>query len=120
MAIMPHSDSGGIITAVFQPLQSVDQYRQCLPLTDIPNNTAHIVPISLFPFDRTWGFRANVIDDSVHAFDFIYDSIGDMSQNVVGDIRPVGGHAVPARHRAQRNDVVISSFVAHDANSLYW
>ena len=62
-----------------------------------------------FPFNRAGGFGADVIDDAVDAFDFVDDAVGNFTEQVVGQVHPVGGHAVGAVHRSHGDDVLIGS-----------
>ena len=42
LVALDHGDAGRIVTAVFQPLQSFDQYRNHIAIRDRTNNAAHV------------------------------------------------------------------------------
>lgn len=48
----------------------------------------------LFPLDRTRWFGCDIVDYSVHAFDFIADSSAHFFKDFPGETEVVGGHAV--------------------------
>src|SRR5512142_1132501 len=72
-----------------------------------------------FPLDRCRGFAADVIDDAVDAAYFIDDAVGDLAEQGVGQLGPVGGHEVLGLHRTQRHHVVVGAAVTHDADRLH-
>src|SRR3954469_1081846 len=88
------------------------------------NQTSELLPsyilllTFLFPFNRRWRFAADVVDDSVYAFDFVDDASGDAGKQIVGEVGPVGGHEVVGGYAADGDDVVIRAGVAHDADAL--
>src|SRR5690606_35629833 len=41
VAVFQHGDAGGIVAPVFQPLQSFDQYRYHVAISDRSHNAAH-------------------------------------------------------------------------------
>src|ERR1051325_11734783 len=69
-----------------------------------------------FPFDRGGRLRRYVVGDSIHAADFIRNPARDPRQQIVRQARPVGGHAVDALDRADRDHVVVGALVAHHAD----
>ena len=73
--------------------------------------------VSSLPLDRRRRLRAHVVDDAVHAAHLIDDAVGDTPEHVVRERVPVGGHAVGARHGAERDDVLVGAIVAHHADA---
>src|SRR5687768_901445 len=75
--------------------------------------------LSLFPFDCCGRLRAYIVNDPVHPFHFVDDVIADPRKKFVGQVAPVGCHAIGAAHCAQRHRVLVSAFVSHYANAVY-
>lgn len=73
----------------------------------------------LFPFDGGGWFGADVVDYAVDASDLVDDVVGDFSEEVVGEVYPVGCHSVGGRYGAERNSVLVGALIAHDTNRLY-
>src|ERR1700744_3851824 len=71
----------------------------------------------LFPFNRRGRLRRDVVDDAVDAADLVDDPGGDLAEEVVGELDPVGGHAVLALDDADGDGVVVGPLVAHDADA---
>src|SRR5262249_16611321 len=72
---------------------------------------------TLLPFDRSRGPGGDVEHDAVHARDLVADAVGDPSEEVVGQPRPVRRHRVLAPHRAQGDDLRVGAEVAHHADA---
>ena len=70
------------------------------------------------PLDRRGWFAGDVVGDAGDAGDFVDDAAGDEVEEVVGQVRPAGGHEVDGFHGPQGNNVVVAASVAHDADRL--
>src|ERR1051325_3764486 len=70
-----------------------------------------------FPFNRARRFRADVIDDTVHALNFGNDAAGHTRQHLVRQPRPISRHAIHARNGANRNHALVSALVAHHSHA---
>src|SRR6516225_5145547 len=79
------------------------------------NKTRH-----LFPFNRSWRFGRDVVNDAVDSLHFIDDAIRDDRHQVVGQTYPIGRHTVRAVDSANRERMFIRPDIAHDANALDW
>src|ERR1700754_1948341 len=64
-------------------------------------------PGELFPFDGAGRLAGDVHHDPRDIGDLVGDPRGDLLQDVVGQPRPVRGHRVLARHRAQHHRVAV-------------
>src|SRR5438093_689521 len=51
---------------------------------------------NLFPFDRTWRFRTDVVNNSINALNLRDDSRGNSSEDIMRQARPVSSHPVQA------------------------
>ena len=73
-------------------------------------------PTSL-PLDRRRRLRGDVVDDAVDAPHLVDDPARDAREQLVRQLRPVGGHPVHALHRAHRDDLLVGALVAHHADA---
>jgi hypothetical protein len=78
------------------------------------NPQSQICNPGLFPLDGCGGFAGDVVDDAVDASDLVDDPAGDGAEDVVRDVREVGGHEVGRVHGADGDDVLVAALVAHD------
>ena len=69
-----------------------------------------------FPLDRSGGLGGDIVHDAVYAGDLVYDTAGGLVEDVIRDARPVSGHKVARGDAAQRESVIVSAAVAHDAD----
>src|SRR5438876_445493 len=72
-----------------------------------------------FPFDCCGRLGADVVNHPVDARHGVADPGRDPGQEVVGELRPVGGHEILTLHRPNRNHVFIGSAVPHHADRLH-
>src|SRR6185295_17538241 len=63
-----------------------------------------------------WRLRAEVERDAIDAGDLVDDPARDRLEHVVGKARPVGGHRVLRRDRADHDRIGIRSLVALDSD----
>ena len=75
-------------------------------------------PVSLLPLDRRGGLGGDVVAHAVGARHLGHDAARDLRQQLVGQLRPVGGHGVGAFHGAQYDGALVGALVAHDAYRL--
>ncbi len=73
----------------------------------------------LFPFNGSRGFGADIIDDPINTFNFVDDTVGELAQQVVGKVGPVGSHSVGAGDGANGDYAFVSSGISHDTNGFY-
>src|SRR2546425_3404818 len=66
----------------------------------------------LLPLDRRWGLRRHVVDDAVHPGHLVHDARGDALEEVVRETRPVRGHEVLGRDRAQCEERGVGAVIA--------
>ncbi|PKQ74094.1 hypothetical protein AOX56_20955 [Aeromonas sobria] len=76
-------------------------------------------PSRLFPFDSCRRIAEDVVHHAGDTVDLVDDAIRHVSQEVVRQVSPVGGHKVDGFDGAKRNDPVIFATVAHDANETH-
>src|SRR5689334_18327387 len=69
-----------------------------------------------FPLDRGRRLARHVVDHAVHALHLVHDPVRDPRQDVVGQARPVGRHAVGRVDGADHHRRVIRPIVSHDAD----
>jgi hypothetical protein len=69
------------------------------------------------PLDGAGRLRGDVVDHAVDAAHLVHDAAGDALEHLVGQRRPVGGHAVFGMHGAHRAGVGIGALVAHYAHA---
>lgn len=74
--------------------------------------------IYLFPLDGCRRLGGDVVGYAVDAANFVDDLVRYFSQEVVGQMGPVGGHGVGRSHGAERHGTFVGAFVAHDAYAL--
>ena len=72
----------------------------------------------LFPLDGGWGFRGDIVDDTIHAANFVDYPRGNAAQNLVGQVAPIGSHEVFGLDCPNGQGVLIGAGVTHDANTL--
>lgn len=71
----------------------------------------------LFPLDGARRLGGDVVDYAVHAFYFVYDAAAHFVEDFPREADVVCRHAVGAGHGADAHGVVVSAFVAHDADA---
>ena len=67
----------------------------------------------LFPLNRTWRFRADVVDHAIDTVYFIDDTTGDGSQHFGRNLCPVRCHPIGTRNRTQRHRVFVGALIPH-------
>lgn len=78
---------------------------------------ALISTFCLFPLDGARRLGGDVVDYAVHAFYFVYDAAAHFVEDFPREADVVCRHAVGAGHGADAHGVVVSAFVAHDADA---
>ena len=73
----------------------------------------------LFPLDCGWWFGGDVVDYAVDAAHFVDDLVADVGEELVGEMYPVGGHAIGGDHGAECDAAFVCAFVAHYAYALH-
>ena len=73
---------------------------------------------ALLPLDRCGRFRADIVDDAVDSFHAVDDVVGHFREEIVGQMDPVGRHAVRRSDGAQRDAAFVGPLVAHHAYGL--
>src|SRR3954464_1730454 len=71
-----------------------------------------------FPFNGGGRLGGYVVDPPVHLAHFIDNAAGHAGQDLMGYLRPVGGHAVDGGNRSYRYDVGVGAEVAHHAPAV--
>ena len=72
----------------------------------------------LFPFNGAGGFGADVVDYTVDSVDFVDDAIGKGAEQFIGQMRPVGCHAVDTGDGTNGDYVFVGARISHNANGL--
>ena len=88
-----------------------------MPQTRI--NTGLLRLLNLFKLNRSRRLRRNIINDPVDSLDLIDDPDADLIQHLIGNPCPVGRHKVGSGNTAERQGIVISSAVAHNAHRAH-
>src|SRR3954467_291624 len=73
-------------------------------------------PIRLFPFDGSGWLAGDVVGDPVDTGNLVDDARRHALEQVGGEPRPIGGHRVFGRDRADHDRVLVGAAVAHDAD----
>src|SRR6185437_13781094 len=74
-------------------------------------------PGVLLPFDGRGGFGADVVHHAVDAAHLVDDAVGDGGQQVIGEVGPVGRHAVLGMDGAQGAGKAVGAEVTHDPDA---
>lgn len=74
------------------------QYQFCFEMPLLQVFTYKSRGLYLFPLNGCGGLGGYVVDDTVYAFDLVYDAHGDLIEHVVGYARPICGHKVGRCH----------------------
>ena len=69
----------------------------------------------LFPLNRARRFGCDIVNHSVHAFDFIADSSAHFVKDFPGETEVIGSHTVGTCNGSDAYGVIVRSFIAHDA-----
>src|SRR6185295_14806911 len=72
---------------------------------------------SLLPLDRCRWLGRDVVDHPVHPRHLVDDAAADPGQDLVRQLRPIGGHAVVRGHRPNCYHVRVRSTIPHDAHA---
>ena len=72
----------------------------------------------LFPFDCGGGFGADVVNDTVYAFDGIDYFVWDGRKKHFFELVEIGCHTVGWCYGTETDDILVAAFIAHDAYSL--
>lgn len=71
------------------------------------------------PLDGGRRLAAHVVGHAGDAGDLVDDAVGDLLQQLVGQVRPAGGHEVDGLHGAQRDHPLVAAAVADHAHGLH-
>ena len=71
-----------------------------------------------FPLDSARRFARNVKHDAVDFRHLVDDAVGDAGDRLVGQTRPIRGHGISAHYRADRDDILVGTGIAHHADAL--
>src|SRR5258705_2336705 len=72
----------------------------------------------LLPLDGGRRLRGDVVHDAVHAPHLVDDAAREPGEEIAGQSRPVGRHAVGRGDGADGDHVLVGALVAHDADRL--
>ena len=72
-----------------------------------------------FPFNGSGRLGTNIIDNSVDAFDFVDNTIGNSAKHVIGEMSPVCCHPVGAGDGTEGDDIFLGTCVSHDTDCFY-
>src|SRR5881396_617606 len=72
----------------------------------------------LLPLDGGRRLRRDVVDDAVHALHLVDDAAREPGEEIAGQPRPIGRHAVGRGDGADGDHVLVGALVAHDADRL--
>src|SRR5690606_1175108 len=75
-------------------------------------------PPASLPLDGCRRLARHVVGDAGDALDLVDDAVGDLLQQLVGQVRPAGGHEVDGFHGAQGDDPGVAAAVADHADRL--
>lgn len=82
-------------------------------LLPVHENTGRV--IDLFPLNGSWWFTADVIHHTGNPVDFIDDAVGNTTQEVIRQMRPVRSHKVDGFDGTQGDHPIVLTTIAHDA-----
>ncbi len=95
MTLWAHAESGGEVGARFLRVKNQGSgTKWCC--SDMKKRTVsdRAFFVFLFPLDCGWGFGGDVVDYAVDAADFVDYLVADFCEEFVGEVYPVGGHAI--------------------------
>src|SRR6266516_363523 len=110
----------GTSGAALPPLL-LDDLLYLLAVAEVVADLLHVTPTPArsLPFDRRRGLRRDVVDDAVHGCDLVHDPRRRACEHVVWQARPIGGHEVFGRHRAERDQRAVGAEVPHDTDTSH-
>ena len=71
--------------------------------------------VGSLPLYSCWWLGGDVVTDAVDALDLTDDAVGDIGEEVVGQVCPVGCHGVGGGDGAQGYGILVGALIAHDA-----
>lgn len=74
--------------------------------------------VKLFPLNRSRRLAGDVVGDTVDAAHLVDDAVAGAGQQVIRQARPIGGHEIVRRDRAQGNDLLVGAVIAHHAHTF--
>src|SRR5690606_34985650 len=74
---------------------------------------------ALLPLDGRGRLAAHIINNTRNTTYLIDNPVGNASQEVIRQVRPVGGHEVDGLHRAQRDHPLVGAGIADHAHRLH-
>lgn len=78
-----------------------------------------VKPTNLLPLNSCRRLAADVVDYAVDAFYAVDDVVGDASEQIVGEVCPVGGHPIYRGYGAEGTGEFIGTLIAHYAHALH-
>lgn len=86
-----------------------------------PDGTVNIVIIAptSFPLDGCRRLGGDVVADAVDSFDLVDDVVADLCHEVIGQMRPVGGHGIGRGHCTECYGALVSTLIAHHTYTLH-
>src|SRR5215469_9387486 len=72
----------------------------------------------LFPLNRPWRLRSNVVDDAVDSPNLTDNSARDLPQHFIGKRSPVRRHSIFTLHSPNRAGIGVRPLIAHHTNAL--
>ena len=110
----------------FTPVKSLKPYSVFVEIT-LFNQTNQ--KNALFPLNRRWGLRRNIVHTTVDSLHLIDDTVGNASQQLVGETIPVSRHVVGCLHTANcrrlcfiaphQSHLLIGSAVTHHTHRTH-
>ena len=86
---------------------------------NFPRMRSFFITGTLLPLDGCGRFGGDVVDYAVDPLDLVDDVVRHVGQELVGQVHPVGRHAVRGGHGAQGHAALVGALVAHHADALH-
>src|SRR3954466_15518011 len=114
--------AAAMTTVEAKKTQAAERGRNDIMAGDISNIWAAakaVKPPELLPLNRGGRFGTDIENHAPDAADLVGNPTGNPLQQVVRQFRPIGGHGIGAFDRADRDDVIVRSLVAENADGLH-
>ena len=88
-------------------------------MRNIPRYIPHIIFSGywrLLPLNGCWWLGGAVVDYTIDALNIINDLIGDLGEELVWELRPIGRHCIDGGDSSQGTYILVSALVAHHTN----
>ena len=121
--LIPWFDANGVGSGPVESVRLLTGGTQNVLLRFVRGDRAYVLRRPprevLFPLDSRRRLAADIVHHPVDPLDIVDDLIGDIRQEGIREMRPIGRHPIYRGHRAQGYRELVGALITHDPYTLY-